>query len=200
MHLFGMHIQTPFIFFKESNELIEDVKDCILLLSKLSTIETVSAKSESSDKAGGLSWTIWERAGSVFWTEEKAVASLAFIKQENPSALLSCNFVALKQICILIPNSLYFLSGLILCFGDLFWKHIFVASGSVPLMRNRIKMLRRVHAQKDLRKMVLVEMWCSTTCILTLSTLLCPDTSNVKHYMETSILTFTFLLIMWFFP
>lgn len=65
-HLLGMHVQKPFIFCKETNELIEDVKDCILLLLKLSTIETVLAKPRASDKVGGLSWAIWECTGDVF--------------------------------------------------------------------------------------------------------------------------------------
>lgn len=65
-HLLGMHVQKPLICFKVSNELIEDVKDCILLLLKLSAIVTVWAKSGSSDKVGGLSQTIWECIGNVF--------------------------------------------------------------------------------------------------------------------------------------
>lgn len=31
-HHLGIHIDKPFIFFKESSKLIEDKKDCILLL------------------------------------------------------------------------------------------------------------------------------------------------------------------------
>lgn len=58
-YLLGMHIQKALIFFKEANEVFEDVKDCILYLLKLSTDETAWAKSGSSDKVGGLSGTIW---------------------------------------------------------------------------------------------------------------------------------------------
>jgi len=35
--LLGSHIQKPFTFFKETNELIEDMKDCVLLLLKVDT-------------------------------------------------------------------------------------------------------------------------------------------------------------------
>lgn len=80
---------------------------------------------------------------TCFQTEEKAVESLAFIKQDNPSALLPSNFdVALKQICMLIPNYLCFLFGVILYFGEFFWSVLWLLV-SVPLMRDGINTLQK---------------------------------------------------------
>lgn len=70
-HLLGMHIQKTLIFFKEANEVYEDVKDCILYLLKLNPDETALAKSGSSDKVGSLSGTVWEMSRKCYLNRRK---------------------------------------------------------------------------------------------------------------------------------